>query len=51
MTKKFIKGHIDTSTGQNKRNKVTQRDTYGGPPRQNGRVINRAQWRRDQRTK
>jgi hypothetical protein len=47
---RFVKGHIDTSTGQNKRVKVTQRDTYGGPERKNGKVVNRAQWRRDQKT-
>lgn len=53
MGNKYIKGHIDTSTGRNKRDKVTQRETHGGPERKigTGKVINRAQWRRDQNTK
>lgn len=52
MARGHIKGRIDTSTGRNKRDKVTQRDTHGGPPRQigTGKAINRAQWRRDQKT-
>jgi len=44
---------IDPSTGRNKRDKCTQRETHGGPPRQigTGKVINRAQWRRAQKTR
>ena len=44
--------HIDRSTGRNKRDKVTQRATHGGPPRQQGtgKVTGRAQWRREQKT-
>ena len=44
--------HIDPSTGRNKRDKVTQRDTRGGPPRKQGtgKAYGRAQWRREQRT-
>jgi hypothetical protein len=45
--------HIDPSTGRNKRDKCTTRETHGGPPRQpgTGKAINRAAWRRAQRTR
>jgi hypothetical protein len=42
--------HIDPATGRNKRDN-TRRTTFGGPPRQNGRVTSRAEWRREQRTR
>jgi hypothetical protein len=44
--------HIDRSTGRNKRDKCTTRETHGGPPRQlgTGKAINRAAWRRAQKT-
>ncbi len=44
--------HIDRSTGRNKRDKCTQRDTHGGPPRKigTGKAFGRAQWRREQKT-
>ena len=44
---------IDRSTGRNKRDKCTQRDTFGGPPRQigTGKAVNRAAWRRSQKTR
>lgn len=44
---------IDPSTGRNKRDKVTQRSTHGGPPRQlgTGKAVNRAGWRRAQKTR
>jgi hypothetical protein len=46
---------IDPSTGRNKRDKspLRARDTGsrgGGVPRRNGRAVNRAEWRRSQRT-
>ena len=40
--------HIDRSTGRNKRDKGTVRGS--GMKRSNGKVINRAQQRREQRT-
>lgn len=44
---------IDRSTGRNKRDKCTQRDTHGGPPRQigTGKVTGRAAWRRARKTR
>jgi hypothetical protein len=46
---------IDSSTGRNKRDKspLRTRDTGsrgGGVPRQNGRAVDRAAWRRSQKT-
>ena len=43
---------IDPATGRNKRDKCTQRATYGGPPRQlgTGKAVDRAAWRRAQKT-
>jgi len=43
---------IDPSTGRNKRDKCTVRKTHGGPPRQigTGKAVNRAEWRRSQKT-
>ncbi len=43
---------IDPSTGRNKRDKCTTRETRGGPPRQigTGKVVDRAAWRRSQKT-
>lgn len=46
----FKNSHIDPSTGRNKRDKSTVRGTHGGPPRQMGKAVNRAAWRRSQRT-
>lgn len=52
MGNRFIKGHIDVSTGQNKRVKVTINEKKGPrPERKNGHVVNRAQYRRDQKTR
>ena len=48
MTMGFIKGHIDRSTGRNKRDKSPVRGS--GMRRQNGKVVDRAQQRRDQKT-
>ena len=42
--------HIDSATGRNKRDN-TRRGTFGGPPRSNGRVTSRAEWRRQQTTR
>lgn len=44
---------IDRSTGQNKRNKVTVRGTYGGPKRWNGKIVRggRVAWRRAKKTR
>jgi hypothetical protein len=40
--------HIDPSTGRNKRDKSPVRGS--GAPRRNGKVVDRAEWRRSQRT-
>jgi hypothetical protein len=49
------KGHIDPGTGRNKRDKspLRTRDTGsrgGGVPRHNGKAVDRAEWRRSQKT-
>ena len=41
-------GHIDPSTGRNKRDKSPVRGS--GAPRRNGKVVDRAEWRRSQKT-
>lgn len=48
-------GHIDPATGRNKRDKspLRTRDTGsrgGGVPRQNGKAVDRAEWRRGKKT-
>jgi len=48
-------GHIDPATGRNKRDKspVRTRRTGsrgGGVPRQTGKAVNRAAWRRSKKT-
>lgn len=50
--RKAKNSRIDRSTGRNKRDKSPLRATRGGPPRQigTGKVVNRAAWRRSQRT-
>ena len=50
--RKHKHSRIDRSTGRNKRDKCTQRDTFGGPPRQigTGKIISRAAWRRSRKT-
>ena len=43
--------HIDRSTGRNKRDKSPVTETRGiRPQRHNGRIISRADWRREQKT-
>jgi hypothetical protein len=51
----FKNSHIDPSTGRNKRDKspLRTRDTGsrgGGAPRRNGKAVDRAEWRRSQKT-
>jgi hypothetical protein len=42
---------IDTATGRNKRDKGTVNERRGiRPERHNGRIISRADWRREQKT-
>jgi hypothetical protein len=42
---------IDSSTGRNKRDKGTVTETRGiRPERHNGKIISRADWRREQKT-
>lgn len=45
-TKKYSR--IDPSTGRNKRDKSPVRGS--GAPRRNGKVVDRAEWRRSQKT-
>ena len=46
------KGHIDPSTGRNKRDKSTERETHGGPERWNGKIVKggRLAHQRDRKT-
>jgi hypothetical protein len=51
----FKNSHIDPSSGRNKRDKSPLRthetgSRGGGVPRRNGRAVNRAEWRRSQKT-
>lgn len=53
MSRKWIKGRIDTSTGRNKRDKCTVNERKGlRPGRQigTGKIISRAEFRRQQKT-
>lgn len=45
-------GHIDRSTGRNRRDKSPVRDTHGGPKRWNGKVVpkGRLEHQRDRKT-
>ena len=53
MSRKWIKGRIDTSTGRNKRDKCTVNERKGVRPERQigtGKIVSRAAWRRSQKT-